>query len=150
MTDVDLTLSELAKQKACAWRWVRKPDGQRSKGEISIAFTNHGVTLLHSEDASDDEVKAWLVAALDRRTARRKASAAKAVATRQRNHELKVKYVASLHRAGILKPNTECSICGKAIYDEYSQRRGVGPDCWQQVMDYLAVTSELADVPKVF
>ena len=75
----------------------------------------------------------------ERRHARRSAVAKKAAVTRQQRQEKRVYETAQ----GILArkqygPRNTCIICGKPVWDGESVERGIGSDCWQNVLESIS------------
>ena len=76
---------------------------------------------------------------LDETIARRHAAdseaAKKAAVTRARRREKKIHLLAtSIATKSGVKPGTHCYVCGKSLTDAESIARGIGPECWQEVL----------------
>ena len=67
-------------------------------------------------------------------------STLKAAETRRRRRAIRCDLVAARISMGFTSrgPAERCVICGRHLSDEASRRRGVGPECWGQVLATLA------------
>ena len=84
----------------------------------------------------DDLVRAAVTAADERKRQRRQASARKAAATRKRRNERLVHETAQrVARDEACGPRTACVVCGRRLDDPRSVQRGIGPECWQRILD---------------
>lgn len=97
---------------------------------------------------NDIDAMRLLLLSCERNRRRRKTSAKKAAETRKRRRELKVdrevRRIANALAAGLQRTALEtgvgdgttrkCKICGKKLSDEASMRRGIGSECWQEVI----------------
>jgi len=70
---------------------------------------------------------------------RRRQGAKKAVVTRQRRTAKKV-YEPAKHLIDKdpIGPRTKCAICGRGLADRQSIERGIGSECWGDVLDSIA------------
>jgi hypothetical protein len=69
---------------------------------------------------------------------RRHAAAKAAAVTRQERHEKKVHDVAKRIIGGWQVGNRNtCAICEKELSDPPSIERGIGPECWDHLMDRI-------------
>ena len=92
-------------------------------------------TLHNPNGYPDDLVRAAVAAADARWHERRVKSAKKAVETRQRRHQARVDAIARrLVAGGAYGPSRHCASCGRALDDADSVRRGIGSECWQNVL----------------
>jgi hypothetical protein len=92
-------------------------------------------TLQNPHGYPDDIVRAAVVAADARRHERRSAAAQKAGVTRRRRREKRVAEIAARILAGHdigRRPN--CAICGRGLGDPVSIDRGIGSECWQDLL----------------
>jgi hypothetical protein len=65
---------------------------------------------------------------------RRKASAQKAIATRRKRRDARLRHVAGLIAEGkSAGPSPKCLICRRTLKDETAVNRGVGIECWADV-----------------
>ena len=82
-----------------------------------------------------DEVEAARKIAMVEITQRRKEAAARAAETRRRRKEAEYYAVADQLIRGItFGPRSHCRICKKALTDQQSCLRGIGPECWERVV----------------
>lgn len=83
-------------------------------------------------------VRAAIKAAEERRQQQRCAAAQKASVTRTRRREKRVietaRRIATDHDIG---ERHSCAICGEMLSYPESMRRGIGPECWQDVLTIL-------------
>ncbi len=96
---------------------------------------------LHNPNGYDpDVVRHEIGLALGRQHARRSKAAKKAAATRATRTNLMVYRAASMiildQRTG---PREHCCICGRGLDDAASIQRGIGSECWQQVLTAIEV-----------
>jgi hypothetical protein len=114
------------------YRWVGNPDGGSVLHNVGILADG---TLHNPNNYPEDLARRAVQAAEARRHNQRKAAAQKAASTRARRHALKVTKIAQAivagHRFG---PAEHCVICRKALSDEASMGRGIGSDCWQDLL----------------
>jgi hypothetical protein len=81
------------------------------------------------------DVRAAIQVAEELRQQRRCALSQKAAATRARRREKRVMEIARQVAAGhSIGPHYNCVICGKELGDSYNIRRGIGLDCWREVL----------------
>ena len=114
-----------------AWHWIHGEGGRIN----SPRFTSDDRVIYDGDHAEIDVLRA-LVAANRRQKARRSAAARKAAETRRERREAKVyRLVRHLEEGGDLPgPRQKCSLCGKGLGDPSSIKRGIGSDCWQDVL----------------
>jgi hypothetical protein len=112
------------------YRWVRcGPEILRDVGILDDG------TLHNPRGYPDDVVRAAVQAADGRRTERRRNGAKKAAATRQRRHELRVRQIAArIVASGSIGNRCNCALCGRGLTDPESVARGIGSECWQDVL----------------
>jgi hypothetical protein len=126
------------------YKWVRLPvalqGGAASDGTpYTDLLFNVGIdpdgTVINPRGYPEDIVRAAVTAADARRHERRRNAAKKAAATRAVRRELKIKRIADRIRTnqGIGARRT-CYVCGKGLSDTISINRGIGPECWQDVL----------------
>lgn len=75
--------------------------------------------------------------ALERRRARRSAAATRAAATRARRQEKRVYAIARAIYQGDECDGvhvSRCRICGRGLTDTESVKRGIGSECWQDIL----------------
>jgi hypothetical protein len=117
------------------YKWVRSPDGHRFE---DVGLRADG-TLHNPNGYPADDVRRAIAAADERRGLKRSGAAKKAAATRRLRQERKVydaahRFVAGHH----LGPCDICRICGRSLADEDSIKRGIGSDCWQDVLTLIS------------
>lgn len=105
-------------------------------------FRNIGVyrdgTLYNPHGYPEDEVRAAVAAAEERRRRRRQEAAAKATDTRRHRREKRVYDVAQqITDGGSYGPAEACVICRRGLDDPQSIHRGIGSDCWQDVLKLI-------------
>jgi hypothetical protein len=155
-TDAAATASEGAKTmtlqpetkplKHYRWRWVRDRDGKKLYG-VWLEPDN----TLHNPNGYDEQEARAAVLRADSRTAERLSEAARAAAeTRRRRQDARIYDAARLilSEAGIGQ-SKYCYCCHKLLTDPASIARSIGSECWQHVLDHIAVmkmkTAEEAD-----
>jgi hypothetical protein len=100
-------------------------------------------TLHNPNGYPEDIVLPLVMAAIEKRKKRRSESAKKAAQTRAIRLERKVYEVVQKLRLGHkYGPRTTCIICSTGLGDQQSIERGIGSDCWQQVMKSMTQTEE--------
>jgi hypothetical protein len=118
------------------YRWVTS-EGQRL---YSVGILPDG-TLVNPNKYDPERVRAAVLAADERKYARRSASAKKAAVTRAKSTKLRVAQAARKFVAQeATGPARHCFICGKTVSDPESIARGVGSDCWQNVLQQIEAT----------
>ena len=72
-------------------------------------------------------------------TVDRAQAAQRAAETRKRRRALRVDLAAIrlLRDLQTKRPRTHCGVCGRTLKDEASRARGIGPECWNQVLRIL-------------
>jgi Family of unknown function (DUF6011) len=100
-------------------------------------------TLYNPNNYPPEIVRAAVTAADDRRRERRSQAAKKATETRRRRRERKVYQIAQKVQQGqVYGPRTACVVCGRGLGDRESIARGIGSDCWQDLLGYLERTPQ--------
>jgi hypothetical protein len=115
------------------WKWVL----HEGKHIYDVGILDDG--SLHNPRGYPPEiVRAAVMAAHASRHARRSAAAKKAAVTRTQRQARKVysivKRIVEGHSIG---PRTNCVICGRGLADQQSIDRGIGSECWQDVLSEL-------------
>lgn len=103
---------------------------------------------LHNPDGyPDDLVRQCVLAADEAAHQWRSKTAKKAAVTRAKRREQKV-YIApeKIVKGHACGPRTHCFICGKGVSDPPSIERGIGSDCWQDVLKQLSCRSGKAEI----
>ncbi|MGE0801577.1 MAG: hypothetical protein AB7O55_24925 [Lautropia sp.] len=126
-----------------AWRWIRDDAGRISN--IVVEHDGTAITTVTADDGvPQDRVLAAVLRALERESSRRKAAAQAGAQTRSRRQEKRVRQIISRLAAGeVFGPRTRCLICSKALETRVARQRGIGADCWQNVL--AAMTREVAE-----
>lgn len=115
------------------WRWIHH-DGKR----LYDVGLNADGSLHNPNGYPEDIVRAVVTAADEDLRQRRSAAATKAAETRRRRQELRVYQVARRIGDGeAYGPAQACVICGRGLDDPQSIRRGIGSDCWQDVLSVI-------------
>jgi hypothetical protein len=113
------------------WKWVRR-------AADNAMFYGVGVRLdggLHNpNDYPEDEVRDAIEAVLVRRHARDSAAAKKAA---QRREKRVRETAAKLLKGMKVGPRKNCASCGKGLIDAVSIERGIGPECWERVLQIV-------------
>jgi Family of unknown function (DUF6011) len=134
------------------WKWVCAPADVKVHTEgkpswmddrlFDVGIERDG-TLINPHDYPKDIVRAAVTAADARRYERQSNAAKKAAATRAVRRELKVNKAADRIRtySGIGARRT-CFICGKGLSDAISINRGIGPECWQDVLTQITKSQQ--------
>jgi hypothetical protein len=129
--------------QAIHFKWVRHPEtGQPHMHHVPICDTylcgvgfDKAGNLINPTKWPDEVVHRAVTEAIARREQRRKNGAAKAAATRKRRREMRVNdIVKKLVREEKIGPRTDCYLCRKKLGDAESIARGIGSDCWQDVL----------------
>ena len=95
-------------------------------------------TVHNPQGYPEDIVRAAVAAADARRHERRSLAAQKAGATRHRRRQKRVAEIAARILAGHdISERTNCAICGRGLGDPASIKRGIGSECWQDLLAIL-------------
>ena len=113
------------------WVWFDQKAGKRF---YDVGILDDG--SLHSPNGYlESAVHAAVLAADTRKHERRKQAAKKAAVTRARRRELKVDWIARrIVEKQQTGPQSHCHICGRGLSDPPSIERGIGSECWQDVL----------------
>jgi hypothetical protein len=115
--------SHLRHDGTTLWDVGRRPDGS--------LYNPHGYP--------EETVRAALAAAEERLRERRSASAKQAAETRRKRTDRRVYEVAQRIVDGhVFGPRNHCYICGRGLDDPNSIARGIGSECWQDVLQQHA------------
>ena len=87
-------------------------------------------------------MRAAVTAANERWRVRRSDAAKRAAETRRHRREKTVYDIVRRIRAGHLR-NSHCRICSRVLSDSESIARGLGSECWQDVMAKLSLSLKL-------
>ncbi len=126
------------------YKWVRHPwsNGERL---FAVGILSDG-TLHNPNGYPEDVVRAAVTGADERRHERRSKAATKAAVTRRRRKEKAVARIAEriLRGAGV-GPQDQCAICGRHLDDPQSVQRGVGSECWGELLGRLTAAKRESD-----
>jgi hypothetical protein len=103
-------------------------------------------TLFNPNGYPEDVVRSAVLAAIEdgkkrRSDAAKKAGVTRAIRMKRRVYEV-VQKLGLGHKYG---PRASCYICGKGLGDQQSIGRGIGSDCWQEVMKVMTQQREEED-----
>jgi Family of unknown function (DUF6011) len=116
------------------YKWVYYNDGTRLTQLRDVGILPDG-TLHNPRGYPDDVVRAAVLAADERRHARASQAAKKAAETRRRRQDKKINAAALALAAGRqLGPRSNCYVCGRGLGDPQAIARGIGSECWQDVL----------------
>jgi len=126
------------------WKWITLPSGERVY-DVSLSRCDGRATVsFRGQDESlHQTILNHLQGILQRDRQRRSDIAKRAAETRARRTENKTRYYADAYLRGLFglsaetpafQPTAECRICGKKIRDSESKSRGIGPECWSNVL----------------
>jgi len=100
-------------------------------------------TLWNPNGYPEDMVRTAIAGAEARQHERRSKSAQKAAATRRERRVLKIDRLVYEYRTkGAFIPAHTCRVCGRGLSDKESIDRGIGSECWQDVL--RAITAQAA------
>lgn len=124
----------LRRQPDWTHEWIPFPDRLWSVGIEADG------TLFNPNNYPDDIVRAAVAAADARRHERRSGAAKKAAVTRAQRKQNKIRIAAQriVATQGI-GPRRDCYVCGRGLGDPQSIARGIGSECWQDVLTLVTV-----------
>jgi hypothetical protein len=97
-------------------------------------------TLHNPNSYPEDVVRTAITAADARRHERRSQGAKKAAETRRKRQAARVHIIARRVAANQgTGPRHHCYVCGRELGDPQSIARGIGSECWQGVLDAIAL-----------
>jgi hypothetical protein len=115
------------------FRWVWHGSERLS----SVGILPDG-SLWNPNNYPEDIVRAAIAVAKARQHERRSRAAQKAAVTRRARQERKVLQAARRLLAGLeIGESTHCEICGRGLDDPQSVKRGVGSECWQELLSMV-------------
>lgn len=115
------------------YKWVHHNDTKL----FQVGILPDG-TLYNPNGYPDIEVRAAVLAADQRRHERRSRAAKEASKTRALRQQRKVHTIA--HRIAARQstgPRHHCYVCGRGLADPQSITRGIGSECWQDVLNEI-------------
>jgi hypothetical protein len=126
-------LIELIPKKRIAYRWYRASDG-RMFHNVAIEHNGREITSFVCDESDHASAMEGLLYVLIEERERRREGARKAATTRQNRTIARVYEVARALIGGQNRSAVRCHICRKLITDHESKLRGIGSDCWQDVL----------------
>ena len=134
-------LGSMVKKGVERWKWIRTDRGRMNSP--ALWFENGAVVRTEADgEFTPDEITRGIYEALRRRREKARQAAKKAAVTRARRRELKVqKVVQGYLETGKLFPTKKCRVCGRALNDSESIARGVGSECWQDIMAIITAAA---------
>ena len=115
------------------WNWI----GYKGVTYRQIGHNKDG-SLYNPNGYPEDVVLAVTEWADAERKKRRSDAAKKAAETRRKRHERHVYEVTKRITEGhVYGPATHCVVCKRSIDDPKSVERGIGSDCWQDILRHL-------------
>src|ERR1700751_3523253 len=125
----------MSKNRDRKYKWVWVNDGSDRLFDVGILADG---TLNNSREYPPEIVRAAVLAANEEWHESRSQAAKKAATTRARRREKKIYAAVQKLRLGHkYGPASNCVICGKGLSDSPSIERGIGSDCWQEVLKLL-------------
>ena len=122
------------------YKWINFNGGRL----LDVGILRDG-SLWNPHGYPEPDVRAAVAAADDRRRVRRSASARMAGVTRRIRQEKRVYEIAKRIVEGQnIGPREHCDICGRGLTDKESIDRGIGSECWQEVLS--AIQAQTAEV----
>jgi hypothetical protein len=137
--------AEAGTMKKSLWRWVR--------GEDQVRLYDVGIfadgTLHNPNGYPEDVVRGAISRAVERRHQIQSEAASRGAVTRARRREMRLAELAEMWRTGRgIGARKSCAVCGKGFSDPLSVARGVGPECWQDLLACIeALTQRKAGSP---
>lgn len=124
-------------------RWIR---AHAADGTLLYSIgINDDDTLWNPNNYPEDVVRTAVLAADARRHDRRSQVAKKAAKTRNKRQQHRVwltaKRIAEKQKTG---PRRHCFVCGRRLDDPISIKRGVGSECWQEVLANITAITAVA------
>jgi hypothetical protein len=123
------------------WGWIHH-EGETLR---SIGILPDG-TLWNPNGYREELVRAAIAAASARVHERRSQAAKKAAETRARRRE---RHVLTAARRLVVEqnigPREHCYVCGRGLADPESITRGIGSECWQDVLKLIAILRAKAE-----
>jgi hypothetical protein len=118
------------------WKWVWR-NAEKAERLFQVGILPDG-SLYNPNGYPEDIVRAAVLAAEASRHERRGRAAKKAGETRRQRQTAKTYIVAQRIVANqSIGPRRHCYICGRGLGDPQSIARGVGSECWQEVLDAI-------------
>jgi len=116
------------------YKWVYWHDGTETKRLFQVGILDDG-TLYNPNGYPEELVRASVLAADARRRERRSNAAKEAAQTRSKRRDRNVyRIVNQLLANRPVGPRRHCACCGRGLDDWTSIQRGIGPECWQDIL----------------
>jgi hypothetical protein len=136
---IDALQRILSKKSAIRYSWIYDRDQGRRISNVAIRIVDGELVATYDKtvETSDQRVIELVAEAEARRHERRSEAAKQAAITRSHRKKRLIYQWAEAFLRGVSlvdKPSSHCHICGKRMSDQESQKRGIGSDCWQQVL----------------
>jgi hypothetical protein len=123
------------------WRWITV--GDRRMTNVHIRLKHEKVVEATADGGfTSAEIVRECFAAFVRRHKRRSESAKRGARTAAKRRQLLVYEAAEALKNNALTPRTRCRICGRGLEDPASIERGIGSECWDQVLAALTERKE--------
>ena len=139
-------LSGLLTPKFRGWSWVRLSDGRKVMN-VRVIDVGGVAKITFDGDFPESEVREAAFKILQRKKNLRQEAAKRAVETRAIRRKQDVYRAAKLYSQNNLTPSRRCLCCKRVITDLTSFQRGVGSECWQEVLRVFETLS--SDKPPV-
>jgi Family of unknown function (DUF6011) len=138
--------------KMSRYSWVRCPAGYQGHptppGDLNPDYYtsrlfNVGILddgTLHNPNGYPEEVVRAAILAGEERRHERRSQAAKAAAETRRNRQRATVYIVARRAVADQStgPRQRCYVCGRRLEDSKSVARGIGSECWQDVLRAIA------------
>jgi hypothetical protein len=129
----------LSKKVALRYRWIEDQDRGHKIHSVDVRMVAGELVVVYDQsvDTTTARIIELVAAAEARRHQRRSKASQRAAETRSHRKDYLVKNWADSYLRGqdmLSQPSDRCHICNRRIYDQASRQRGVGTDCWQEVL----------------
>jgi hypothetical protein len=119
------------------WKWIWR-DAEKTERLFQVGIDVDG-TLWNPSGYPDDVVRAAISATEARRHERRSKAAKRAAETRTKRQQGRVGYIARcIAMRQQTGPRSYCYVCGRHLTDPESISRGIGSECWQDVLAQIS------------
>jgi hypothetical protein len=108
--------------------WTEAPNGLANIG------VRYDGSLINPNGYPEEEVRAVLEAHFKTEREQRDAIIAKGVRTRARRRLDRLWQAVKAWKAGTLSPANKSRCCKKHLTDPVSKARGIGPECWEEIL----------------
>lgn len=131
------------------YRWI-----EHNGKQILIGIQADGIASCDPPGHfSEDWIRAFFFADAEKRAAerrqRRSEGAREGAKTRERRQNYRVWQAAKRYAAEqATGPRNRCYVCGRGLSDQNSIERGIGPECWQDVLSAIqTIRSKQSEAP---